>query len=195
MSKEENVVSQKTASAARKPPSKARARAGLGPLDIEQLRSLVEMFKASGVADFELKSDELRMRITFKGAGPRKEIVSYPSHISHSLPASPIAYEAAMAAPAYAETPAPAREPEPEAKPGVIVSSPMVGTFYRSPSPDAPPFVEVGSRVNVNTVLCIVEAMKIMNEIKAETSGVVDEILVENGQPVEFGQPMFRIVP
>jgi len=97
------------------------------------------------------------------------------------------------AAPPPAPTPAP--PPAPEDKPGAVVSSPFVGTFYRSPSPDSPTFVEVGSKVQKGQTLCIVEAMKLMNEIESEVDGVVAEILVANASPVEFGEQLFRIVP
>jgi len=90
---------------------------------------------------------------------------------------------------------APAAAPKAEAKPGVVVTSPFVGTFYRSPSPEAPPFAEVGSAIKKGQALCIVEAMKLMNEIEAETGGTVAEIYVQNASPVEFGEPLFRIVP
>jgi acetyl-CoA carboxylase biotin carboxyl carrier protein len=96
------------------------------------------------------------------------------------------------AAPAPVAAAAPAKA---EAKPGVMVSSPFVGTFYRAPSPDAPPFVDVGAKVKKGQTLCIVEAMKLMNEIESEVDGIVAEILVQNATPVEFGEPLFRIVP
>ena len=106
---------------------------------------------------------------------------------------------AAPAAPAPAHAPPPASgsssaaPPRAAEKPGFVVAAPLVGTFYRSPSPDSPPFVEVGSTVKKGQVLCIVEAMKLMNEIEAEVAGTVAEILVQNGSPVEFGQPLFRL--
>ena len=89
----------------------------------------------------------------------------------------------------------PKAEAKPADKPGVLVTSPFVGTFYRAPSPDSPPFVEVGAKVKKGQTLCIVEAMKLMNEIESETDGTVAEILVQNATPVEFGEPLFRIVP
>jgi acetyl-CoA carboxylase biotin carboxyl carrier protein len=101
---------------------------------------------------------------------------------------------APAAAPAAPATPAAAKAEKVE-KPGTVVTSPFVGTFYRSPSPDSPPYVDVGSKVKKGQVLCIVEAMKLMNEIEAEVEGVVAEILTQNATPVEFGQPLFRIVP
>ncbi len=101
----------------------------------------------------------------------------------------------ALAAAGTAAAPAVAPAPKAEAKPGTVVTSPFVGTFYRAPSPDSPPFVDVGTVVKKGQVLCIVEAMKLMNEIEAETAGKIAEILVQNATPVEFGQPLFRIEP
>jgi acetyl-CoA carboxylase biotin carboxyl carrier protein len=94
-----------------------------------------------------------------------------------------------------APAPAAKAEAKPADKPGTIVSSPFVGTFYRAPSPESPPFVDVGAKVKKGQTLCIVEAMKLMNEIEAEVDGVVAEIFVQNATPVEFGEPLFRIVP
>ena len=113
-----------------------------------------------------------------------------PVHASSSSAPAPTAARSVAAPPPSA--PSPAAVPE---KKGVVVSSPFVGTFYRTPAPDQPPFAEVGAVVKKGQILCIVEAMKLMNEIEAELGGKVTEILVENGQPVEFGQPLFRIEP
>jgi acetyl-CoA carboxylase biotin carboxyl carrier protein len=108
--------------------------------------------------------------------------------VAPMAPAPAMPAHAPVAAPAAGAPAAAAAE-----KPGTLITSPFVGTFYRSPSPDAPPFVEVGQSVRKGQALCIVEAMKLMNEIESEVSGKVVEILVENGQPVEFGEPLFRI--
>jgi acetyl-CoA carboxylase biotin carboxyl carrier protein len=109
----------------------------------------------------------------------------------------PLTQAAPAAATVSAAAAAPAAAPRPEKaeKPGALVTSPFVGTFYRAPSPDSPPYVDVGSKVKKGQVLCIVEAMKLMNEIEAEVEGVVAEILTQNATPVEFGQPLFRVVP
>jgi acetyl-CoA carboxylase biotin carboxyl carrier protein len=128
--------------------------------------------------------------------GPEKIVLRRggPAH----APAAPVV-AVAPAPPPLAAAPAaaaaPKAEAKAEAKPGVLVSSPFVGTFYRAPSPDAPPFVEVGAKVKKGQTLCIVEAMKLMNEIESEADGTVAEILVQNATPVEFGEPLFRIVP
>ncbi|HSB21078.1 MAG TPA: acetyl-CoA carboxylase biotin carboxyl carrier protein [Anaeromyxobacteraceae bacterium] len=114
--------------------------------------------------------------------------------------AAPLTHVVAQASPApvpaaHAPPPAAARAEPPPEKPGALVTSPFVGTFYRAPSPDSPPYVDVGTRVKKGQVLCIVEAMKLMNEIEAEVEGAVAEVLVQNATPVEFGQALFRIEP
>jgi acetyl-CoA carboxylase biotin carboxyl carrier protein len=111
--------------------------------------------------------------------------------VVHAAPVSAPVPQAAPAAPAAS----PKAEAKPADKPGVLVNSPFVGTFYRAPSPESPPFVEVGAKVKKGQTLCIVEAMKLMNEIEAETDGTVAEIFAQNATPVEFGEPLFRIVP
>jgi acetyl-CoA carboxylase biotin carboxyl carrier protein len=116
-----------------------------------------------------------------------------PAAIHAAAPAMPAAAPVLHAAPA-APAPAAPRAEKPE-KPGALVTSPFVGTFYRAPSPESPPYVDVGAKVKKGQVLCIVEAMKLMNEIEAEVEGTVAEILVANATPVEFGQPLFRIEP
>jgi acetyl-CoA carboxylase biotin carboxyl carrier protein len=121
-------------------------------------------------------------------------------HTAALAPAAPIAIAAPVAAPLAPVTALPAAalakaEAKPADKPGTMVNSPFVGTFYRAPSPDSPPFVDVGAKVKKGQVLCIVEAMKLMNEIECEVDGTVAEIFVQNATPVEFGEPLFRIVP
>ena len=138
-------------------------------MDLRKIKSLVELMNENALAEIELEEEGMKVRLRKFGMPPH--------------PASP-----AAASPALAPAPR-----EPAARAGHPISSPMVGTFYRSPSPQGQPFVEVGGRVGKDTVVCIIEAMKVMNEIKAECEGVVDEILVQNGQAVEFGQPLFRI--
>ncbi|MCX7014662.1 MAG: acetyl-CoA carboxylase biotin carboxyl carrier protein [Candidatus Sumerlaeota bacterium] len=165
---------------------------GATPLDPETLRSLIMLFKETGVSDFELKTDKLRLKVSMAHGRVVEPIVCQAPPVPPSLRAGPPA-AAAQEAPAAA---GPAPEAPTAAPDGAAtIASPMVGTFYRAPAPDADPYVQIGSRVSENTILCIVEAMKIMNEIKAEMRGTVVDILVENGQPVEYGQPMFRIMP
>ncbi len=145
-------------------------------MEVDKIRELVRLVEESGITELELSNRGETIRIC-KGSGG--------AALPQPLPAAP----APTAVPA---PPAPPVEAEPRAS-GHEINSPIVGTFYRSPSPDTDPFVQVGDRVAKGDVLCIVEAMKLMNEIESEVSGVVREILVENAQPVEFGQPLFVI--
>ncbi len=154
-------------------------------MDIRKIKKLIELLDESGVAEIEIREGEESVRISrYGGAAPVAATVSPP----------PAVAPAAFAAPSSATSSQP-QSPlaqDAEALPsGHVVKSPMVGTFYRSPSPGAKAFVEVGSRVEVGDVLCIIEAMKILNQIEADMAGEVKAILSENGQPVEYGQPIF----
>ena len=146
-------------------------------MDLRKLKKLIDLVQESGIAELEITEGEEKVKIVKGGAV--------------SLAAAPAAV-AAVAAPPAAAAPAaaPAAEPPPGQE-GHVVKAPMVGTFYRSPSPDAKVFVEVGQAVKEGDTICIIEAMKLMNEIEADASGVVKAILVESGQPVEYGQPLF----
>ncbi len=154
-------------------------------MDIRKVKKLIELLEESNIDEIEIREGEESVRISRNSAAA----------LSMASQAAPV-YAAPPAAPAPA--PAPAAEPAaPPAAPSPVghqVNSPMVGTFYRSPSPSSPPFVEVGQAVNVGDVICIVEAMKMMNQIEADKSGKIGAILVENGQAVEFDQPLFSIV-
>ena len=150
-------------------------------MDLRKLKTLIELVEASGIAELEISEGEERVRITRTAASVQ--------HAQQSLPPVPAAVTTVAAS-----EPAPAAAPAaPAAQEGHIVKSPMVGTFYRSPSPGARQFVDIGQSVNAGDTLCIIEAMKLLNEIDADHSGVIKAILVENGQPVEFGQPLFVI--
>ena len=160
-------------------------------LTIADIRSLVELFDQSNLSKLELESGDFELKLA------KAEVVVAAQPIAPTVaimppapPApAPVKVEAAPA-PAAAEAPkAPAAEPA-----GTIIRAPMVGTFYRAPSPDAAPYAEVGGRVETGGVVCIIEAMKLMNEIEAEVGGVVKQIFVNNGDPVEFGQPLMEIV-
>jgi acetyl-CoA carboxylase biotin carboxyl carrier protein len=155
---------------------------GDGTMDLRKLKTLIELVETSGIAELEIQEGEERVRITR----------SHGASIAPLAAAQPILAVAAPApgAPAAAPAPAPAEPPPDE---GHVVKSPMVGTFYRAATPGAESFVEVGDTVEEGATLCIVEAMKLMNEIEADKGGVIKAILVENGQPVEFGQPLFVI--
>src|SRR3984957_9823630 len=148
-------------------------------VDIEKLRALLDVLTEKDIAEFEHEDEGTRIRVV---RGARATLVTH---------AAPQAYAAQMStAPRSDAAPASSAEP---ASDSVDVTSPFVGTFYRSPSPDAPSFVEVGSVVRVGQTLCIVEAMKLMNEIEAECSGTVTDIFAQSGKAVEFGQKLFRI--
>jgi acetyl-CoA carboxylase biotin carboxyl carrier protein len=148
-------------------------------MDLRKLKKLIDLVQESGIAELEITEGEEKVRIVKGGA------VTFSPPAPAATPAA-----AATAAPPPAAAPPGAAGPE-AGQEGHVVKAPMVGTFYRSPSPDAKPFVEVGHSIKEGQTICIIEAMKLMNEIEADASGVVKAILVENGQPVEYGQPLF----
>ena len=152
-------------------------------MDLRKLKKLIDLVQESGIAELEITEGEEKVKIVKGGAGAM--MAAAPTMMAPA--AAPVAARAAAAAPAAS---APAAE-APAAPEGHVVKAPMVGTFYRSPSPDAKVFVEVGQAVKEGDTICIIEAMKLMNEIEADASGTVKAILVENGQPVEYGQPLF----
>ena len=156
-------------------------------MDLRKLKTLIDLVSESGVAELEITEGDDHVRIVNrKDSAPAAAAaaVAAPAPIPVAAAAAPTA-EAAAAAPA-ATAPAAAENRQ-------TINSPMVGTFYRAPSPGAKPFVDVGQHVKAGDTVCIIEAMKLLNEIEAETDGVIQEILVENGAPVEFGQPLFVI--
>jgi acetyl-CoA carboxylase biotin carboxyl carrier protein len=142
-------------------------------LDLQRLETLLDLLIAKNVSEFSYEDEEVNLSLRIGGVA-----VAAAAPVVVAAPAAPVAAPVAQA-------PAPA--------PGHVVSSPMVGTFYRSASPDAPPYAELGASVRKGQVLCIIEAMKLMNEIESDADGVVVEILAQNGQPVQFGQPLFRV--
>jgi len=153
-------------------------------MDIRKIKKLIELLEESGVAEIEIHEGEESVRISRYGQ-------------SAPVAAAPVAYAAAPAAPQappiVADTPVVASKEEPAVITGHQVISPMVGTFYTSPTPGAKAFVEVGQRVNVGDTLCIIEAMKILNQIEADKAGVIVSVNAENGQPVEYGETLFVI--
>ena len=153
-------------------------------MDLRKLKKLIDLVEESGIAELELTEGEEKVRISRQQQAPQVQYM--PSYMPMSAP--PPAAVPTVSAPAAAATTA--SEPAIE---GHVVKSPMVGTFYRSPSPDAKPFVEVGSSISSGDTICIIEAMKLLNEIEADYTGVVKAILVENGHPVEYGEPLFII--
>lgn len=151
-------------------------------MDLRKLKTLIELVENSGIAELELTEGEEHVRISRGSSAPQHHYMSAPQQF--------VAQAAPAAAPAAAAAAVPAAPAEPE---GHAVKSPMVGTFYRAPSPGAKAFVDVGQSVKEGDTLCIIEAMKLLNEIEADKSGVIKAIMVENGQAVEFGQPLFII--
>ncbi|MGH8802303.1 MAG: acetyl-CoA carboxylase biotin carboxyl carrier protein [Casimicrobiaceae bacterium] len=150
-------------------------------MDLRKLKTLIELVETSGIAELEIQEGEERVRITRLVSQGQQMVMFQPHPVAVPISATP-------APQAGAPSPDLALEPR-----GHIVKSPMVGTFYRSASPGTKAFVELGDLVNVGDTLCIVEAMKLMNEIESDKAGVIKAILCENGQPVEFGQPLFVI--
>jgi acetyl-CoA carboxylase biotin carboxyl carrier protein len=159
-------------------------------LDLKQIKQVIDLMKRSDLTEFEFEEEGFKIKIK-RGFGGQPIITSTPLSGAH------YGHPGSLGEPAL--TPAAARAPAVAVAAGAdevgytFVKSPMVGTFYLSPSPENPSFVEIGSKVDDKTVVCIIEAMKIMNEIQAEVIGTVSEMLVENGQPVEYGQRLFKI--
>ena len=148
-------------------------------MDLRKLKTLIELVESSGIAELEISEGEERVRITRTAASAAPQVFATPQQVAAHPAPLPVATPAAPTTPAAPE--------------GHVVKSPMVGSFYRCPSPGAKAFVEVGQTVNVGDTLCIIEAMKLLNEIEADQGGVIKAILVESGQAVEFGQPLFII--
>ena len=157
-------------------------------MDIRKVKKLIELLEESNIDEIEIKEGEESVRISRNGAQAMMAAQS-----AYAAPMAPAPVAAAPVAPAAAPA-AEASAPAAAAASGHVVASPMVGTFYRSPSPTSASFVEVGQTVKVGDVICIVEAMKMMNQIEADKAGVIEAILVENGEPVEFDQPLVSIV-
>jgi acetyl-CoA carboxylase biotin carboxyl carrier protein len=178
----------------------SRARAGRPgpPLNLDEVRDLIALLKENGISEFEFEREgyRIRLRSGSESAGPH-----FATSLAHGAPAAPLSHAVVAAPP-----PLPPAAPSLPSHPGAsaqtaasedqglhIIESPIVGTFYRARSPNAEPFVKTGSQVSPDTVVCIIEAMKLMNEIQAETTGEIVKIYVENGQPVEYGQPLFGV--
>jgi acetyl-CoA carboxylase biotin carboxyl carrier protein len=156
-------------------------------MELEQIRAIIAMMKENDLSEFSMEQDGLKIRIK-RGPEGFQQTISTPTPVpapAAPAPAAAAAQTAAPVEPSVAATAVPADVKS--------ITSPMVGTFYRAPSPDAPPYIEVGQSVDEETVVCIIEAMKVMNEIKAEIKGVITEVLVDNAKPVEFGQKLFAV--
>ena len=156
-------------------------------MDLKDIKAIIDLMKKNSVSEFELEKQDFKIRLK-RGMGGNviqseeggQQMISY-AQMPAALPATGAS--------------APASVPAVAVSTDVDIKSPMIGTFYRTPSPDAAPYVDIGTEVNPDTVVCIIEAMKVMNEIKAEARGVITQILVEGAKPVEFGQPLFKIRP
>ncbi len=157
-------------------------------MDLKDIKAIIDLMRKNSISEFELEKEGFKIRLKRGPNGisptPSEEVPG----LTGAAPAPVVFHPAPPAAPPSA--------------PGATlvpleteIKSPMIGTFYRAPSPDAAPYVEVGTAVEPDTVVCLIEAMKVMNEIKAEAKGVITQVLVENGKPVEFGQPLFKIRP
>ncbi len=157
-------------------------------MDLKVIKSIIDLMTRSELSEFEIEEENFKLRIRRAAGDIKERAYSTPNPFAveqHYIPT-------ATCAPAAAPLSAPAAPKADDAN-TVIITSPMVGTFYRSPSPDSPVFINIGSTVRDDSVVCIIEAMKVMNEIHAEVSGSVVEILVENGHSVEYGQPLFKV--
>jgi acetyl-CoA carboxylase biotin carboxyl carrier protein len=153
-------------------------------MDLKDIKAIIDLMRKNSISEFELERQEFKIKLKRGNAGV--------SSVAEDVGSYPVAIPAPVAAPLA--LPAAATAVQPGA--GTLeIKSPMIGTFYRAPSPESQNYVEVGSEVNPDTIVCLIEAMKVMNEIKAEAKGVITHILVENAKPVEFGQPLFRIRP
>jgi acetyl-CoA carboxylase biotin carboxyl carrier protein len=153
-------------------------------VDLKDIKAIIDLMKKNSISEFELERQDFKIRLKRGGVGaPQAGVEDGPSgYVSGGVLSTVVP----MPAPGAAAAAAPS---------DMEIKAPMIGTFYRAPSPEAGNYVEIGTEVNPDTVVCIIEAMKVMNEIKAEAKGVISQILVENAKPVEFGQPMFKIRP
>jgi acetyl-CoA carboxylase biotin carboxyl carrier protein len=159
-------------------------------VDLKDIKAIIDLMKKNSISEFELERQDFKIKLKRGGLTNGGEEALGQVYVPSlaALPAPTMSASAATpSAAAVAAAAAAANEIE--------IKSPMIGTFYRSPSPEAGSYIEIGSEVNADTVVCIIEAMKVMNEIKAEVKGVITQILVENAKPVEFGQPMFKVRP
>jgi len=155
-------------------------------VDLKDIKAIIDLMKKNSISEFELERQDFKIRLKRGGVGPA-QVTNFEEaptgYVSGGMPPTVVPMPTATGAVASA------------AGPELEIKAPMIGTFYRAPSPEAGNYVEVGTEVGPDSVVCIIEAMKVMNEIKAEAKGVISQILVDNAKPVEFGQPMFKIRP
>ena len=155
-------------------------------MDLKDIKAIIDLMKKNSVSEFELEKQDFKIRLKRGSSNGGNSATSYeetpvvayvqPQNLAIQAPAAGIAAQ-------------------PTASAELEIKSPMIGTFYRAPSPESAPYVEVGTEVGADTVVCIIEAMKVMNEIKAEAKGVITQVMIENAKPVEFGQPLFKLRP
>lgn len=157
-------------------------------MDLKDIKAIIDLMRKNSISEFELEREGFKIRLKRGAAGVGAAVYEEPVL---TLPAVGLPASLPAGVPAAAHPPI----ASPAAPPELEIKSPMIGTFYRAPSPDAGAYVEVGAEVGPDTVVCIIEAMKVMNEIKAEVKGVITRVLVENTKPVEFGQPLFKVRP
>jgi len=155
-------------------------------VDLKDIKAIIDLMKKNSISEFEMEKQDFKIRLKrgLNGGTAGSSLDELPPATATTTP-----QQIPVSIPPVGATPPPPATGE------VEIKSPMIGTFYRAPSPEAASYVEVGSDVNPDTVVCIIEAMKVMNEIKAEVKGVVTQVLVENAKPVEFGQPLFKVRP
>ena len=153
-------------------------------MDLKDIKAIIDLMKKNSITEFELEQQDSKIRLKrgLNGSAPAAQQYEEPV-VTGAVPALPPIAVAPVAA------------TQPAATGEIDIKSPMIGTFYRAPSPEAGNYVEIGTEVNADSVVCIIEAMKVMNEIKSEVKGVVTQVLVENSKPVEFGQPLFKVRP
>ena len=157
-------------------------------MDLKDIKAIIDLMRKNSLSEFELERQDFKIKLKRGVTGPASSMEESPA-ASYALPLPPVVA-------AGLPPPGPAAPPSAPAASALLeIKSPMIGTFYRAPSPESPEYVEIGTEVTPETVVCLIEAMKVMNEIKAEAKGVITHILVENAKPVEFGQPLFRIRP
>jgi len=154
-------------------------------VDLKDIKAIIDLMRKNSVSEFELEKQDFKIRLKRGGNGGGMVVSSEEAPVMAYVQPAPAVTTSVV--PPQVAAPPPSNEVE--------IKSPMIGTFYRSPSPESAAYVEVGAEVNPETVVCIIEAMKVMNEIKAEAKGVITQVMVENAKPVEFGQPLFRIRP
>lgn len=156
-------------------------------MDLKDIKAIIDLMKKNSICEFELEKQEFKIRMRRSNGSHGGMVEDPPQGQAPYYPLTPVQAQLPPVGPAASTPPSSGNEIE--------IKSPMVGTFYRAPSPEAANYVEIGTEVNPDTVVCIIEAMKVMNEIKGELRGVITQVLVENARPVEFGQPLFRIKP